>query len=56
MCDKLLIVGDPFEGYEAIFLCQNADDRVAVLLKIAEKHIKLVLDQSLIEKTGHSSI
>jgi len=54
--DDLIVAEGPFEGYEAIFLCQNADDRVAVLLKIAEKHIKLVLDQSLIEKTGHSSI
>ena len=54
--DDLVIVEGPFEGYEATLLSQNADDRVTVLLKIAEKYIKIVLNQSLIEKSGHSTL
>ena len=49
--DELLIVEGPFEGYEATLFSQNAEDRVVVLLKIAESHIKVQLNQSLIEKT-----
>ena len=39
--DNLIISEGPFEGYEATLLSKNADDRVTVLLKIAEKHIKV---------------
>ena len=48
--DEILIVEGPFEGYEATLFSQNAEDRVVVLLKIAEQHIKVQLNQSLIEK------
>ena len=54
--DNLFIAEGPFEGYESTLLSKNADDRVTVLLKIAEKHIKVILNQSLIEKSGHTSI
>lgn len=47
--DKLLIVEGPFEGYEATLFSQKSDDRVIVLLKIAENFIKLKLEQRLIE-------
>jgi transcriptional antiterminator RfaH len=47
--DKLLIVEGPFEGYEATLFSQKPVDRVIVLLKIAENHVKVKLDQSLIE-------
>ncbi len=47
--DKLLIVEGPFEGYEATLFSQNSDDRVIVLLKIAENCVKVKLEQSLIE-------
>ena len=52
--DDLVIAEGPFEGYEATLLSQNSNERVTVLLKIVEKHIKIVLDQSLIEKSSHS--
>ena len=48
--DDILIVEGPFEGYEATLFSQNAEDRVVVLLKIAEQYIKVQLNQSLIEK------
>ena len=54
--DDLVIAEGPFEGYEATLLSQNTHDRVTVLLKIAEKYIKIVLNQSLVEKSGHSSL
>jgi transcriptional antiterminator RfaH len=47
--DKVLIVEGPFEGYEATLFSQNSDDRVIVLLKIAENNVKVKLEQSLIE-------
>jgi transcriptional antiterminator RfaH len=47
--DKLLIVEGPFEGYEATLFSQKSDDRVIVLLKIAENFVKVKLEQSLIE-------
>jgi transcriptional antiterminator RfaH len=50
--DKLLIVEGPFEGYEATLFSQNSDDRVIVLLKIAESCVKVKLEQSLIEPIG----
>ena len=49
--DQILIIEGPFEGYEATLLSQNAEDRVVVLLNIAEKYIKVQLNQSLVEKT-----
>tara|TARA_B100001540_G_scaffold215984_1_gene190682 strand:- start:536 stop:1036 length:501 start_codon:yes stop_codon:yes gene_type:complete len=49
--DQILIIEGPFEGYEATLFSQNAEDRVVVLLNIAEKYIKVQLNQSLIEKT-----
>tara|TARA_R110002073_G_scaffold260853_1_gene423713 strand:+ start:97 stop:597 length:501 start_codon:yes stop_codon:yes gene_type:complete len=47
--DKLLIVEGPFEGYEATLFSQKSDDRVIVLLKIAENFVQVKLEQSLIE-------
>jgi len=47
--DKLLIVEGAFEGYEATLFSQKSDDRVIVLLIIAENFIKVTLEQSLIE-------
>lgn len=47
--DKVLIVEGPFEGYEATLFSQKSDDRVIVLLKIAENFVKVKLEQSLIE-------
>ena len=47
--DKLLIVEGPFEGYEATLFSQESDERIIVLLKIAENFVKLKLEQSLIE-------
>ena len=44
--DKLLIVEGPFE---ATLFSQKSDDRVIVLLKIAENFLKVKLEQSLIE-------
>ncbi len=47
--DGLLIVEGPFEGYEATLFSSKNDERIVVLLKIAEKHVKVTLEQSLIE-------
>ena len=47
--DKLLIVEGPFEGYEATLFSQKSNDRVIVLLQIAEKFVKMVMEKSLIE-------
>jgi transcriptional antiterminator RfaH len=47
--DKLLIVEGPFEGYEATLFSQKSDDRIIVLLKIAENYVKVKLEKSLIE-------
>jgi transcriptional antiterminator RfaH len=47
--DKLLIVEGPFEGYEATLFSQKSNDRVIVLLKIAENFVKVKLEQSIIE-------
>ena len=43
--DELLIREGPFAGYEATLFSQNSEDRVIVLLKIAEKNIKIDLNQ-----------
>ena len=47
--DQVLIAEGPFEGCMATLFSQNSDERVVVLLKIAENHIKVKLEQSLIE-------
>jgi transcriptional antiterminator RfaH len=47
--DNLLIVEGPFEGYEATLYSQKSEDRVIILLKIAENFVKVILEQSLIE-------
>ncbi|MFQ5661291.1 MAG: transcription/translation regulatory transformer protein RfaH [Gammaproteobacteria bacterium] len=47
--DRVRIAEGPFEGYEAIFQARSSKDRVLILLKLAEKHINLKLDESLIE-------
>lgn len=44
--DKLLIVEGPFEGYEATLFSQKTDDRLVVLLKIAENFVKVKIEQS----------
>jgi transcriptional antiterminator RfaH len=46
--DKVIIAEGPFEGYAATLFSKNSDERVVVLLKIAENHLKLQLKQSLI--------
>ena len=48
--DNVLITEGPFEGYKASLFSRNSDERVVVLLNIAEKHIKLQINQSVIEK------
>jgi transcriptional antiterminator RfaH len=50
--DKLLIVEGPFEGYEATLFSQKSDERVIVLLKIAQNFVKVKLDQSFIEPSS----
>lgn len=50
--DKLLIVEGPFEGCEATLFSQKSDDRVVVLLKIAENYVKVQLEQSFIEPSN----
>ena len=49
--DQIHMIEGRYEGYEATLFSQNAEDRVVVLLNIAEKYIKVQLNQSLIEKT-----
>lgn len=41
----------PFEGYEAVFSSAEPKDRVIVLLKIAESHVKININQSDIESS-----
>jgi len=48
--DSVRIADGPFEGYEAIFSCQDAHDRVTIMLKIAEKFAKLKIKVTSIEK------
>ena len=40
----------PFEGYEAIFSAQDSNDRVLILLKIAEQYARLKIESRSIEK------
>ena len=44
------IAEGPFEGYEAIFSAKQAEDRVLVLLKVAEQYAKLTLEPAALEK------
>ncbi len=48
--DSVRIAEGPFEGYEAIFSSKDSNDRVLILLKIAENHAKLKIDPQSIEK------
>ena len=48
---KVMISEGPFEGYEAIFTSHEANERVSLLLKFAEKSIKLLLKQDFIESS-----
>lgn len=48
--DNVLITDGPFEGYDATLFSQHSGERVVVLLKISQDHLKLTLDRSLIEK------
>lgn len=47
--DSVIIAEGPFEGYEATLFSQESEQRVVVLLKIAENFVKLKLGQSFIE-------
>jgi len=47
--DEVIIAEGPFEGYVATLFSKNSDERVVVLLKIAENHLKLQLKQSFID-------
>ena len=47
--DKVRVAEGPFEGYEAIFQTHSSKERVILLLKVAQKHINLKLDEALIE-------
>ena len=48
--DDVMITEGPFEGYNATLFSRNSEDRVVILLKLAENYLKITLDQSLIEK------
>ena len=47
--NEVLIAEGPFEGYVATLFKQDSDNRVVVLLKIAENYVKVELNQSFIE-------
>ena len=47
--DDVIIAEGPFEGYVATLFSQSSDDRIVVLLKIAENFVKVKLNQSVIE-------
>ena len=47
--EEVLILDGPFEGYAATLFSQDSSNRVSVLLKIAEKFLKIQLNQSVIE-------
>lgn len=47
--DRVRVVEGPFAGYEAIFQSQCSNDRVILLLRLAENSIKMRLDKSLLE-------
>ena len=48
--DKVRIAEGPFEGYEAIYSAQDSNDRVLILLKIAENYAKLKIEAQSIER------
>ncbi len=48
--DKVRIAEGPFEGYEAIFSAKDSNDRVLILLKIAENYAKLKIEAQSIER------
>ena len=48
--DKVRIAEGPFEGFEAIFSAKDSNDRVLILLKIAENYAKLRLEAQSIER------
>lgn len=48
--EMVRIAEGPFEGYEAVFSSQDANERVIILLKIAEQYARLKIDSSSIEK------
>ena len=47
--DKVRIAEGIMEGFEAIFQCQKSNDRVILLLKIAENTAKIEIESSQIE-------
>jgi len=47
---KVRIEEGPFEGYEAIFQAHTSNERVILLLQIAEKQISLKINESLIDQ------
>ena len=46
---KVRIADGPFTGYEAVFCRPAAQDRVALLLQIAEKSLKIELERKYVE-------
>ncbi len=46
---KVRIADGPFSGYEAVFCRPAAKDRVALLLQIAEKSLKIELEREHVE-------
>ena len=46
---KVRIADGPFTGYEAVFCRPAARDRVALLLRIAEKSLKIELERKYVE-------
>lgn len=48
--DNVRIAEGPFEGYEAIFSAKDSNDRVLILLKIAENFAKLKIEAQSIER------
>jgi len=49
--DKVRIAEGIMEGFEAIFQCHKSNERVILLLKIAENAAKIELESNLIEPT-----
>ncbi len=49
--DKVRIAEGIMEGFEAIFQCKKSDERVILLLKIAENIAKVELESNQIEPT-----
>ena len=49
--DKVRIAEGVMEGFEAIFQCQKSNERVILLLKIAENTAKIEIESSQIEPT-----